>query len=761
MPVLTLQRVPSTPLIWFTAGFALASLAGVFLGGAVWLAAVGLACVSIGFLLRGLGRWPQARRLLAGAGIALVWLVIYGAVFVSPAQAMENRTVQLDAVVTRWPERTDYGARVILQAGEGEGRKVSALLYGDSGLSDLRPGDKLSCVAYCTPADASRGEDSLYYASQGIHLSAKAYGDITVTKAEGIPPRYALTILSGKIRQTIDGLYPEHEAGFLRAILTGDKSGLEQADKDNFNRVGLGHVVVISGLHVTFLMGVLTLFLDPRKKRSLLVLLPVLLAFCLMTGSGPGTVRAAILCTLALLAPLLGREYNCFTGLSTALLLLLAWNPWAAANAGLQFSFLSTLGILLFGENWCKAWLKPFPRKAKRWLRPVFGILTVSLAAMVFTVPLSWYYFGRFSLIAPLANLCASWAVSLAFVGGALSVLVGAVCFPVGHLLAELVGLPIRYFFWFAGKASQISLAAVEMDRGYYAAWALFVYGFVLLYLLAPVKEKRPILPACACVVTLCLSALLTAKTVQRQDLALTVLDVGQGQSVVVTSQKSRALVDCGGTKRPGDTAATYLQSIGSSDVDLLVLTHFHEDHAGGVPELLDRVRVGAIAVPDVDPDSPLRQEIEAQAAEQGIPIHYVTETCQVALGQAQLTLYAPVGSGGESNEQCVSVLCAKGTWEALLTGDMPGEEEVRLANREKLPDIECLIAGHHGSKYSTSEALLQVTRPDLAMISVGRNTYGHPAPETLARLEAAGAAIYRTDRHGSITIYAQEGETS
>ncbi len=113
---------------------------------------------------------PRPGALLVGAGIALVWLVVYGAVFVSPAQAMENRTVQLEAVVTRWPERTDYGARVILQAGEGEGRKVPALLYGDSSLSDLRPGDKLSCVAYCTPADASRGEDSLYYASQGIHL---------------------------------------------------------------------------------------------------------------------------------------------------------------------------------------------------------------------------------------------------------------------------------------------------------------------------------------------------------------------------------------------------------------------------------------------------------------------------------------------------------------------------------------------------------------------------------------------------------------
>lgn len=761
MTRLKIQRVPSTPLIWFTVGFALASLVGVSLGGGVWLAAMGLACVAVGFLLRGLRRWPQARRLLVGAGIALVWLVTYGAGFVSPAQAMEHRTVRLEAIVTRWPETTDYGVRVSLRAGEGEGRKVSTLLYGDQTLADLRPGDTLSCVAYCVPADESRGEDSVYYASQGIRLSAKAYGDIAATKAEGIPPRYALTILSGKIRQTIDRLCPEHEAGFLRAILTGDKSGIEQVDRDNFNRVGLGHVVVISGLHVTFLMGVLTLFLDPRKKRSLAVLLPVLLAFCLMTGSGPGTVRAAILCTLALMSPLLGREYNCFTGLSTALLLLLALNPWAVANAGLQFSFLSTLGILLFGENWCTAWLKPFPRKAKRWLRPVFGILTVSLAAMVFTVPLSWYYFGRFSLVAPLANFCTSWAVSLAFVGGAVSVLVGAACFPVGHLLAGLVGLPIRYFFWFAGKASQLSLAAVEMDRGYYAVWALFVYGVALLYLLAPGKEKRPIVPACACVMTLCLSAVLTAKTMQSQALALTILDVGQGQSVVVTAQKTRALIDCGGTKKPGDTAATYLQSIGSNYLDLLVLTHFHEDHAGGVPQLLDRVKVGAIAVPDVDQDSPLRQEIEAKATEKAIPIHYVTETCTVELGQAQLTLYAPVDSGGESNEQCVAVLCAKGDWEALLTGDMPGEEEVRLANREKLPDLECIIAGHHGSKYSTSEALLKATRPELAILSVGRNTYGHPAPETLMRLENVGAEIYRTDRYGTITIYAQEGEKS
>lgn len=145
----------------------------------------------------------------------------------------------------------------------------------------------------------------------------------------------------------------------------------------------------------------------------------------------------------------------------------------------------------------------------------------------------------------------------------------------------------------------------MDLDRGYYALWALFVYGVFLLYLLAPVPGKRPVVPVCACVVTLCLSALLTAKTVQRQDLALTVLDVGQGQSVVVTSGHARALIDCGGTRDPGDTAATYLQSLGRSELDLLILTHFHADHAGGVLELMDRVKVRALGGPRRGPGQP------------------------------------------------------------------------------------------------------------------------------------------------------------
>ena len=352
-----------------------------------------------------------------------------------------------------------------------------------------------------------------------------------------------------------------------------------------------------------------------------------------------------------------------------------------------------------------------------------------------------------------------SWAVTLAFVGGALSVAVGAVVFPLGQGLAALVGFPIRFFLGCAAQASRLGLASVDLDRGYYALWALFVYGVFLLYLLAPVPGKRPVVPVCACVVTLCLSALLTAKTVQRQDLALTVLDVGQGQSVVVTSGHARALIDCGGTRDPGDTAATYLQSLGRSELDLLILTHFHADHAGGVLELMDRVKVRALAVPDVDRDNPLRQEITARAAAENIPVYYVTETSQVTLGRAEITLYPPVTAGKDANEQCLSVLCARKGWEALLTGDMPAAAEAKLVARENLPEVEVLVAGHHGSKQSTSQALLEAVAPETVVISVGQNSYGHPAPETLARLSAAGAQVYRTDRQGGITVYAQSGE--
>lgn len=752
-------------LRWVTAGVVGAALLGVYLSWTAWVLPVGLAALAAGVLLRVLNKFAPARWVLLGAGIALLWLTVYGAMVRAPAQALESRTVPIQGEVLQWPEETLYGARLYLKAGEPGGKPVKALFYGERDLLSLRPGDRIETVAECSPANRIQGEETFYYAGQGYFLQMKPRDEITVLPPEGFSLRTSLTLLAGTIMDQIDRLYPQQEAGFLRALLMGDKSGLEDIDQNHFNRVGLGHVVVISGFHVSVLMGFLALFLNPKKKRNVAVILLLLVAFCCMTGSDPGTVRATVLCALAMLAPLVGRSYDSITGLCAALLLLLAWNPWAVANAGLQFSFLSTLGILVFGLKWYGTWRARVPERGRKWAAPWLACAAVSLSAMVFTVPLSGLYFGQFSLVSPLANLCTEWAVVLAFLGGAVSLVAGALFPPLGQALAAVVALPVDYFYWFSRTASGWSLAALRLDIGLYAGWVVFVYGVLILCLWRinryPDRHLPVALPVGACAVTLAAAVLFTVYQAQRHDLTFRLLDVGQGQCVVVTSGSARAMIDCGGTKDPGDTGATYVQSLGRSRLDLLILTHYHNDHAGGVLELLERVKVGAIVAPDVDPDSDLRQAIAARAAQLDIPMRYITENTDLTLGKAEITLYAPVTGGGDSNEQCLSVLCQANGWEALLTGDMPLETEELLVAREDLPQVDLLVAGHHGSKYATSETLLAAVDPDAVAISVGYNNYGHPTPETLGRIQAQGAAVYRTDYEGHIIFTAPEGEES
>ena len=170
----------------------------------------------------------------------------------------------------------------------------------------------------------------------------------------------------------------------------------------------------------------------------------------------------------------------------------------------------------------------------------------------------------------------------------------------------------------------------------------------------------------------LCAALVLHAASYTAGRLTVSVLDVGQGLSVALTSKGRAALVDCGGTGAAdaGDTAADYFQALGMSRVDLVVLTHCHADHAGGVPQLLERMEVGRLILPDVTPEDPLRQEILALAAEKGTQVLLIEDGAEISFGEAELTLYPPLGSG-DANEAGLSVLCSAGDFDALITGDM------------------------------------------------------------------------------------------
>lgn len=710
-------------------------------------------------LLRGDGRL-RVVLIALGAAAGLLWTGLYGAWRIAPALALDAQTRPVEAEVADYPTVTGDRMAVAVRIGG-----IRATLFTDASCAGVKPGDVISCTASLRRSDVSRGEEYLGYWAKGIYLNAYAVGSASVAHSGGIPPRYLPQAWAKAIKDSLLGCFGPALAPFFVSLVTGDKSLLPGDVYTALRRTGLAHVAAVSGLHVTFLAGLAGLLFGRRRRGSAALGLLLCVCFAAVAGFTPSVVRAVFFQAAILLAPLLGREEDRPTTLSAALLVLLVRNPYAAAGIGLQLSFAAVAGISLLTGRLNRRWTAKLPTRPKglplrlgcALARFALGTLATTLGALLFTTPLTAFYFRSVSLIAPLANLLCLWAVSYAFLGALIAALAGLAIPALGGAAAAVAAVPGRYVVWTAVHLSRFPFAAVSIDAVYLLLWLLLAYAVALLYLLRLLRRGtggRPLIPLCGCGAVLALALVLNAAALSGESLRVSVLDVGQGLCVALRAGGRTALVDCGGNTfgDPGDLAADYLQGAGAGRLDVLILTHCHADHAGGVPALLARLDVGLIVLPQSEEDEPLRREILALAAERGVPVHLLDENAAVELGPAELTLYAPLGDGG-INEEGLSVLCTSGDFDVLITGDMNQAVEKRLIKYGALPDVEVLVAGHHGSKYATSPELLRAVTPEYAVISSGYNSYGHPAPETLARLAEAGCAVYRTDLMGDITI--------
>ena len=702
---------------------------------------------------------------LCALSAGLLWTAAYTRVFYQPAQLMDDRTVWMTGEVADWPRETEYGYSVLIRAKTDGFAVIPTLLYVDEQGADLRPGDKLRTIVHCTLAQRSAaGEEITYYTAKGIFLWGQTYGQLEYERPDRIPLRYWPVVLSDRLKQGIENSFPPDAAPLIRALVTGNRDALTDPFTSSLQRTGLSHTVAVSGMHVAFLAELLSTLLGKGRRRTALVMIPSVLLFMVVAGNTPSVVRASVMILLLQIAPLLGRERDDPTALGFALMLILAQNPFAAAHVGLQLSFLSVAGILLFSDRMRKWLLNKLGLKRQkawslRWMgnKAVYfcvSTFSATVGAMALTIPLVALYFQTFSLIAPLANLLTLWAVSLAFMGGLVTGVVGAVSPLAGGILGLVVTPLARYLNWMVPLLAKAPFAAVTMHSFYYQAWMGFAY---LLFLLTAVKRgrRRLLLPAVASAVALAASVFFTMYSFWSSPMAVSVLDVGQGQSILLRVGNSLALVDCGGDCREGagEVAADYIRDLGRDEVDLLVISHFHDDHAGGVPQLLERIEVETIVLPEWEEDSSLYREIITAARKQDIELRVISADETLNWGDGLLTIFPPLGEK-TANERGLTVLARAGTFDVLITGDMGEDIEKELLAHAQLPDIEVLVAGHHGAGDSTGQALLDAVRPELAVISAGSgNRYGHPHWETLERLTAVGAEIYRTDLHGTVRI--------
>lgn len=701
--------------------------------------------------------------ILLPLAVSLAYFAGYDHLVRQPIEDRCGAASDFTATVCDWPQATERGARVTVEL-EGYHR-ARAVLYGEAELLAARPGDTVTGTAQWQSAAHFDSDDVTHFNARGVYALLYGREDVRLSAGDGDALRWLPQRAGKAFREKVAAIWDDPRvSGFLTAELTGDKSAMDDGDYLAMQETGLAHLFAVSGLHCAFLVTLLALLISRRQRLLCAVTIPLLLFYMVMVGMSPSVVRACIMQIFLLIAPLFRRGSDPLTSLAAALLVILLCNPFAAASVSLQLSFSATLGMVLLSPRLYKllaGWYKGKCRPLRAALCFVAANLSATLSAVVFTAPLTAWYFRIFVLVAPLSSLLAVPAAGWSFMAAFVTVLLGFVWLPLASLLGWISWVLVRYILWIANGMMSWRYHAVYFTNPYLIYWLLFLYAAFIGCAATPDGKRKYLLASALSVLTLTAAIWVNRQDYQYGVLTALTLDVGQGESVILTSGGETALVDCGSSnsyKDPGGLAADTLHSMGVRELSAVVVTHYHADHTNGLYEVLRRIPVQTIYLPDIEDEYGVRERLVSLAEEKGAQVTYVTKETADTLGDTVLTIYPPVQSGGDLNELGLTALASAGDFDLLITGDMSGSTEKKLVETYALPNIEVLVVSHHGSRYSSNIRFLKAVTPEAAVISVGDNNYGHPSEETLQRLLAVGADIWRTDQQGTIRITVNGG---
>ena len=741
---------------------------------------------------RGVGRY-RAVAMAAGTGAALVLLrAAMGAAFAPAAPlptARETGWSEHEGVVLSVGTPAEGTQRATVELRSAAAERVYARLprYPAVVVGDVV---RFAGPLEVAPTDTGFGE---FLARSGIAWTIRAR---TLERLGGDgTPLAALETIRREAAALLSRALPEPQAGLGAAMMIGLRDLVARDVAADFRTSGLSHVVAISGWHICLLAAVVTAALGrlARRPRSLVVLL-VVAAYSILAGASPSILRAAVMASVVLLARELGRAGQASAALGLTCFGLILVEPASVEDIGFQLSAAATAGLLAWSPR-LRGWLATrLPSATPGWL---LEALAVSLAAQAATLPLILFHFESLSVVAPLANLLVAPIVApamlmtvLAFAaGGAISLGVPALLLaPITLIAAAGVGAMIGV----AQVTSALPFAAVQIPEpfnlvvagGALAAIAVVVRrrtvdrGDARTQLARPRSRRTIRLPVRldphrltlgGGAVSLCLLLVLVNSARPDGRLHVTILDIGQGDAILLQGPTgARALIDTG--PDPDRLLALLDERLPAWDrrIDLVVLTHPHEDHVAGLALLLDRYRIGAIVEPGMIGAGPGDAAYRRRLTELGRETRVVAAGDRLWLDGIALDVEWPLpgrvplrapDAGKQVNNVSIVLDVRFGERRLLFSGDVEEDIDPQLlatgiADKHGGSRLDVLKVAHHGSGTATTDAFVEILDPQIAVISAGSgNPYGHPSRETAARLTESGARLFRTDVDGSVDI--------
>lgn len=586
-------------------------------------------------------------------------------------------------------------------------------------------------------------DQRMWMAQNGAHVRLYATAAPQIIAPAAFSIRGWALRINESLSTRMDAVFGQ-AAPVIRAMLLGDQTGIPEEWSQWMQLSGIAHILSVSGLHVALWYGLLERSIRPLQISPWVrwVLLAALLcAYALITGLRPSVLRAVIMLLAVQGAHVARRKADTLTNLSLSALIILLFRPLDLFSAGFQLSFSAVLGIILLRP----AIMQVLSKRGKG----LSEALSVTLSAQIGILPVSTHWFGTTPLLAVLLNLIAIPLTGLLIPVAALATLLDAIWTPLGFLLVEASRGMVAILLLMTRLAASLPLAYIRI--GAFAWWTMAACLVCMLLCSSAVIWKwRARLAAMGVAAALAIGAGFFAGSYWVRYVQL---DVGQALSGVLHVGRATYVYDTGDKN---SDLTEYLLYTGST-VDGLFLSHPHADHIGGLQEMLDAgIAIDTLYVPanaDAFGAESNYDMLLSQSRLQGAEIIELSAGDMLNLSGLTVSVIAPtreVLRGNDPNDRSLVLLLEIGEHALMLMGDADGPAEPLGV------DTDVLQVAHHGSRNAARDAFLADATPDIALISVGTNSYGHPHEETLQRLEDAHADIYITQDAGAVTLYFQ-----